>query len=238
MKTLYSMAKLTLSAAVLIMLASTSFVMAQRGMTSEDRDVSTFKAVVTGGSEDLYVTQGNVQKVRIEAEEGIIKDIETNVRNGVLYIEHEDRYFRSHKQIKVYVTMKEINGLRLTGSGKIVGETPIKTDELELGISGSGDIVLDVTATEITSGISGSGNIDLTGKTSDHNFKISGSGKINALDLETENCSVQISGAGDAKVNVSKKLDVKVSGSGSIRYTGDPARVNTNVSGSGSVEKI
>ncbi|MBL7960976.1 DUF2807 domain-containing protein [bacterium] len=238
MKTFLTTEKFSFAAALLIMLTSCNFVVAQRGITSEERTVSTFKAVVTKGSEDLYVTQGNEQKVRIEAEEGIIKDIETNVRGGVLYVEHEDRYFTSHKKIKVYVTMKEITGLKLSGSGSIVGETPIKTNELELGISGSGDITLDVTATEINSGISGSGNIDLSGKTSDHNFKISGSGKINAMDLNAENCTIQISGAGDAKVNVSKQLDVKISGSGSIRYAGNPDKVNTNVSGSGSVQKM
>lgn len=226
------------AAALLFMLSSCSFVIAQRGITSEERTVSTFKGVVTGGSEDLYVTQGSEQKVRIEAEENIIKNIETNVRNGVLYIEHKDRYFSSHEQIKVYVTMKEIHGLKLTGSGNIIGETPIKTEELELGISGSGNIKLDVTATEINTGISGSGDIDLSGKTSDHNFKISGSGKIDAMDLKAENCAIQISGAGDAKINVSKKLDVKISGSGSVQYSGNPDKVNSNVSGSGSVQKI
>lgn len=238
MKTMQMILKSCTATAAFFVLTSSNYVVAQRGMTSEERDVSTFNAVVTKGSEDLYVTQGSEQKVKIVAEENIIKDIETYVRNGVLYIEHEDPYFSSHKQIKVYVTMKEINGLKLSGSGKIVGETPIKTDELELGISGSGDISLDVTASQIISGISGSGNIDLRGKTGGHSFKISGSGKVDAIDLNAENCTVHISGAGDARVNVSKVLDVKVSGSGSIRYKGDPDKVNTNVSGSGSVQKI
>jgi hypothetical protein len=205
---------------------------------SEPRNVDAFKAVVTGGSQDLYVKQGSTQSVRIEGDEDDVKDIETEVRNGILYIKFKDRWHRSHDRVTVYVTMKEINGLKLAGSGNIIGETPINTDELELGISGSGNIKLDVTAKEINSGISGSGNIRLSGTTTDHNFKISGSGDVNTLDLKAENCAIQISGAGDAKVYVSKKLDVKVSGSGSIRYAGDPDKVNTNVSGSGSVQKI
>ena len=222
---------------LLLILGSSTMIAAQT--YSEPRTVSEFKAVVTGGSEDLFVTQGNTQKVRIEGDEDIVKDIDTYVRNGVLYIEYKGRgYHRSHDQTRVYVTMKEVNGLKLAGSGSIIGETPITTDELELGISGSGSIKLDVTATQINSGISGSGNIKLTGKTTDNNFKISGSGDVNTLDLKAENCAVQISGAGDAKVYVSKRLEVKVSGSGSIRYAGDPDKVNTNVSGSGSVQKL
>ncbi len=227
---------LTVAAFFIFLLNSGTMIAAQT--YSEPRTVSEFKAVVTGGSEDLFVTQGNTQKVRIEGDEDIVKDIDTYVRNGVLYIEYKGRWNRSHDQTRVYVTMKEINGLKLAGSGNIIGETPIATDELELGISGSGSIKLDVTATQINSGISGSGNIKLTGKTTDNNFKISGSGDVNTLDLKAENCAVQISGAGDAKIYVSKRLEVKVSGSGSIRYAGDPDKVNTNVSGSGSVQKL
>ncbi len=223
---------------LVLLLNSCTTIAAQSGRYSESRDVAEFKAVITGGSEDLFVMQGSTQSVRIEGDEADVKDIETYVRGGVLYIEHKDRWFRSRDQVRVYVTMREIRGLKLAGSGNIIGETPITTDELELGISGSGNIKLDVTANEINSGISGSGNIRLSGKTTDHNFKISGSGDVNTLDLKAENCVIQISGAGDAKVNVAKRLDVKVSGSGSIRYTGDPDKVNSNVSGSGSVQKI
>lgn len=229
---------LAAAAFLFLLLNSCTVITAQNGGYSEQRTVSEFKAVVTGGSEDLFVTQGSTQKVRIEGDEDAIKDINTYVRNGVLYIEHKSRWNRSYAQTRVYVTMKGINGLKLAGSGNIIGETPIATDELELSISGSGNIKLDVTASEIQSGISGSGNIKLSGKTVDNNLKISGSGDVNALDLKAENCAVHISGAGDAKVYVSKKLDVKVSGSGSIRYAGDPDKVNTSVSGSGSVQKI
>ena len=50
---------------------------------------------------------------------------------------------------RVYVTMKEIRSLKTTSAGDVIGETPVKTDEIELSASSAGDINLEVYAKEI-----------------------------------------------------------------------------------------
>jgi hypothetical protein len=52
-----------------------------------------------------------------------------------------------------------------------------------------------------------------------------------------ENTKVDISGAGSAEVFASVKLDAHVSGAGKVRYKGDAANVQQQVSGAGSVKK-
>jgi len=47
----------------------------------------------------------------------------------------------------------------------------------------------------------------------------------------------EVSGSGDAQVNVSDVLDAEISGSGTIVYKGDP-QVNAHVSGSGSIKQF
>jgi hypothetical protein len=48
---------------------------------------------------------------------------------------------------------------------------------------------------------------------------------------------VHISGAGDAEVFASVKLDAHVTGAGDIRYKGNPPQVIHNTSGAGSIQK-
>ena len=48
---------------------------------------------------------------------------------------------------------------------------------------------------------------------------------------------IRISGHGEADVNVSKDLDVAISGMGTLRYRGDP-KLNQSISGAGSVKRV
>lgn len=219
-----------------LLLGSGSYASSQE-IQSQERTVDEFSSIVTSGSEDLFVTQGSPQQLKIEAEKYILENLTTDVRNGVLYIKYRHS-FNTDGPITIHVTMKDVQGLKLSGSGNIKGKSKIKTDEIELSINGSGNIELELEANRVNTGISGSGNVTLGGKASSHKIKISGSGDISALDLATESCIIGISGSGNGKVNVSSKLDVRISGSGDVRYKGNPEEVNVSAGGSGSVRKL
>ncbi|MCK5571038.1 MAG: DUF2807 domain-containing protein, partial [Spirochaetes bacterium] len=137
--------------------------------------------------------------------------------------------------VEINITMKDIEVLHVSGSGKIFGGNLIEADNVDLKVSGSGDISLELNVTSISAKISGSGEIDLSGKTETLDIGISGSGDFYAFDLSAEDVYVTVSGSGNCEVNASEKLDVKISGSGDVEYTGNP-RINSKISGSGSLE--
>ena len=66
---------------------------------------------------------------------------------------------------------------------------------------------------------------------------MSGAGNVSAGDLKAKDVDVTMSGAGNANVYASNKLDATISGAGSVTYAGDPPTVNKNVSGIGSIAK-
>ena len=79
--------------------------------------------------------------------------------------------------------------------------------------------------------------LHLTGETKDFNVDGSGAQSIKCFELMAENAHVEMSGAGDAEVFASVKLDVHVaSGASDVKYKGN-ATVSQNVSGAGSVKK-
>jgi hypothetical protein len=205
---------------------------------TEDRSVGTFTKVSMGISGDLYVSQGNTPKLTVEADEEILGLIVTEVENGELKIRFRQSRVKSKTPVRIWITTAEIEGLYLSGSGNIITETAIKTNEMELRLSGSGNInAKDLSCDEVSSAISGSGNIDITGSADEMSIAISGSGNCNADELETEETDVKISGSGNCKVNATKELIVSVSGSGSVFYTGNPV-IDASISGSGKVRKL
>lgn len=205
----------------------------------EERKVEPFHSVVIAGSENLHVSQGTEQKLLVVADDDVLRHLKTTVRNGTLYVEMEDHYgYHFDSDVHVFVTMKEVRALHVAGSGNIKGETTVQSDELKLKISGSGNITMDVKATSIRTAIAGSGDVRLTGSTENHDVGISGSGSVSALDLSADRYDISISGSGTSKVSVKSSLDISISGSGKVSYSGNPDKLNTQVSGSGRVTKL
>jgi hypothetical protein len=205
---------------------------------TEDRTVGNFTKISMGISGDLYVSQGATPKLTIEADEEIMGLIVTEVKNDELKIRFSRSSVRTKTPIRIWVTAVEIEGLYLSGSGNIITETSVKTDEIELKLSGSGNIkVKDLTCDEVDAAISGSGNIDVAGSADEMEITISGSGNCNADAFKTEESGVRISGSGNCKVNASKELSVAVSGSGSVFYVDNPV-IDAAISGSGKIRKL
>ena len=61
---------------------------------------------------------------------------------------------------------------------------------------------------------------------------------FDAARLNARTARIEISGSGSATVNASDRVDVHVSGSGSVRYLGNPSSVNQHVRGSGSITRV
>lgn len=204
----------------------------------EIRGVPSFNSLDMNISADVFFSQGAVQSLRLVGDDNILPHIDTEVKgDGVLEITSKKSY-RTDVGIKVYAVMLQIKGVILSGSGTIQGQGSFTTDNLELKITGSGNMDMEVDANEIQSLISGSGPIKLEGTALFHRIDIPGSGNMNALDLITNRCEIRISGSGDCHVYVNSVLDVEISGSGNVYYMGSPGSVTSHITGSGQVIKL
>jgi hypothetical protein len=201
--------------------------------------VGDFTYISMGINADVTLKQGSKTELILEGDEEDLEDIETYVTSGKLRIKNDNNsWFKSMSKIKIYITVKEFTGASVSGSGEIVSEGKINAGDVDLGVSGSGDLELDLYASDIDCGISGSGSIYLTGRGKTGSLSISGSGKMDAADFEIETISIRISGSGSVYVNASKEIDSRISGSGTIRYKGDPDKISNHSSGSGKLRKM
>ena len=212
--------KKQLSLVALVLLLCTSFSIAQN---RETRSVDTFTKISFRVPGKLYLRQGTVQKVEIEGKKDVVKEIETQVTGGKLVIGKEGNWNwgwgdNEDDEVNVYITVKDIEALSVSGSGDLIGETKFIAGDLDLNVSGSGSLKFDVDASGgIEADVSGSGNIDLRGKCRSFNSDVSGSGKVMM------------------SVSVSEKADFGVSGSGRIMASGSAQKVKASISGSGKV---
>lgn len=207
---------------------------------SKNRTLPKFSSVKLAISANVYLTQSNTQSLKIEASDKLTELIETVVKNGQLTIKWSKNNVHHSEKIKIYISMKEVTGLAISGSGDIIADNKINTDKIDLAISGSGNISLqNLNANDIKSKISGSADIKIAGTqtASRLSIAISGSGDVKASGLLVKNVKIKISGSGNCKVNVSGQLDAAISGSGDVYYKGQPI-INGKVAGSGKIKSI
>lgn len=206
---------------------------------TENRTTGTFNDVEVNGNFDLYLKQDSLRSVRVEADENLMEYIEVKVEGNKLVLEPKEGYNLSgSKHIKIYVSSPVFRKLHASGACDIFGENKISSTEMiDIDLSGASDIKLELNAPKVEAELSGAGSIALKGETKDFSVIGSGSTDIRCFELMTENTTVKLSGAGDAEVFASVKLDVKVSGAADVKYKGNAA-VSQNVSGAGSVKKV
>lgn len=205
-----------------------------------ERTVSSFKNVEVSGAIDLYVAQGDTKPVKIETDENLLQYIEVEQQGDRIVIKSKPGLnLRPTSKIKVYVTSPVYRDIDVSGASNINGVSKItNAEDLKLDVSGAGDINMEIDAPAVSADISGAGAVNLKGQTKSFELTLTGAGKAHCYELLSENTKVDISGAGDADVFASVKLDAEVSGAGSVSYKGGATHVNQQVSGAGSVKKI
>lgn len=85
--------------------------------------------------------------------------------------------------------------------------------------------------------ISGSAKVTARGKARDIDVDISGSGEAYLGELAAQGAEVDISGSGEATVAPTEWARLDISGSGEITLATRPARVESDISGSGSIRQ-
>jgi hypothetical protein len=210
--------------------------------TKESRDISNFTKVDFGIPGKLYIRQGSDDKVEIEADKEMLSKIETKLEGSRLIIKTPDKFrWRSgdDDDIKVYVTIKKLEGLSASGSGDVIGESKFTTNDLTLKVSGSGSLTIEAEASgEVEADVSGSGNLQIKGSSKGFDSGVSGSGRVE-LDMNIDgNSNFSISGSGRIEA-AGKTDDVEIAISGSGKVLGadlEANRCRIRISGSGNVE--
>jgi len=218
--------------AVLTLLVLNSFIMPDLPK-EEVRKLETFSGIGIAVSADVFYTPGTTHEIRIEGDDKDVRDLRTEVRDGFLQVKYDNLRVR-HSKVTLYITSKELETLKISGSAQFECGEAITSEEIDLAMSGSGGILFDkLVADEVEVKISGSGDIEIRNGSADElGAKISGSGKLHAEKFEVSEFTAAISGSGAVRITAKDELDVKISGSGKVYYHGNP-QVHSVSSGSG-----
>lgn len=207
-------------------LTTSMFIQAQ---TTQKRDITAFTKIDASGAVPVVFENSVTPSLVIEGDAEEIKQIETSVKNNILYIKTKGNF---HHPFKVKVGGNNLNAISVSGASSFKTDSPIKADAFNIRASGASSVKMPLTAKSVHTDIDGASSIHLSGNTQELVADISGASDLKAGDLKSAVASVTASGASSAKVYASEKISTNTSGASSVKYDGNPkdiTRKNTSV---------
>ena len=209
---------------------------------TETRNLSNFKGIKVSTGIDLYITMGNTEEVRIVADDDIIDKIITEVKDGTLriYMKQSNNWFNwnnGNQTRKAYVTVKELQEIEASSGSDVKSENTLTGENLKVHASSGSDVAIDVIYKSVRVDTSSGSDAKLTGKVKTLEAEASSGSDINAKELESKICKVNVSSGSDATVNVADELYANASSGADVNYYGNPQVKDINESSGGDINR-
>lgn len=173
---------------------------------------------------EVEMIKSNENKVTISGKNN--KDVVVNNKNGKLKIKLNIEKLFDGNNTKVTLYYTTVDVLDANEGAKIYSNDEIKQFELDLRSQEGGTInaVCDVSYLNVKA-VTG-GIVEVSGKSKKQNISLLTGGVFKGENNETENTEVSINAAGEAYINASKVVDIKIRAGGDVFIYGNPETVN------------
>ena len=165
-------------------------------------------------AEVRYTQAPGAAKLTISGSERALDNLE--VEDGhIRYVGHHHRHRGS--QLTIVMSAPDVSRFNLHGSSSLAIEG-YKQPRLRIDLAGNADVTAKGEADVVELDISGSAEADLGG-------------------IKAKGAEVDIAGSGEATIAPTDWAKVDISGSGDVTLTTHPAKLDTDISGSGSIHQ-
>jgi hypothetical protein len=201
---------------------------------TETRSVGEFTEVEVGNAIELAVTVGPEQNdLVVTADDNLLPHVQTIVTGNRLKI-YLDTSCSTNVGVEVTATAAALRSLVGSGASTttISGITGERFD-LELSGASGCELTGDTDLLDVT--LSGASHSKIAGSAKQLTVECSGASRLDASELTAEIVSADVSGASTADVSATSELTAEASGASTLRYAGQPAKLDKRTSGASTV---
>jgi hypothetical protein len=204
-------------------------------VTKETRAVRSFSGISASSGINVYLFQGEEEKVVVEADENLHDCIIVKVEGSLLkcYI---DCNVRRSTKMNVYVNFTGLNRISTSSGADVYGETLIVTDELRVDASSAGDVRVETVAGNVYANASSGADILINGKAGYFEADASSGSDIKAKGLVASSSRLNASSGSDIAITVTDNIDARASSGSDIVYYGNPKKQQVNSSSGANIK--
>jgi hypothetical protein len=204
---------------------------------SVERDISDdFDEIKVSRGLDVYLTQGDVVSLEVQADENLHDIIMTEVENNVLRIYADENISYSSSR-KVFVSFKDVSKITASSGSDVYSTNTIKANDLELTTTSGSDMELDVDVNNLDCTSTSGSDLRISGNANKLFAEATSGSDIKAGNLKAKICEARATSGADITVHTSDELYAKATSGGDIKYHGNPEKVTKKDGVSGSIRK-
>lgn len=191
-------------------------------ITKELNNVSNFSSIRVLGSPDVEYRQSSDSKttVSIYGSDNLVDLLEVSTVNGVLQVNIKKgvKILSGERRLKVIASSPSLDDVDIKGSADVYLKGTLKGADLNLNITGSGDIEAEnLQYTNLSAFIKGSGDIDVKNvKATTVKTIVSGSGDVK-MKGSTQTAMLTVNGSGDISADKLTATNVVYSASQNVQ---------------------
>jgi hypothetical protein len=196
----------------------------------KDRAVGPFTSLSVNSGIDVYLSQGDRERMTLEVK-GVEEDeVKAELRNGTLKLSIDRPggwsgfSWGRNRSVKVYLTFRQLTNIQVNGGSDVESRGTLTFDNLNVQVNGGADLNLALKANELNIQTNGGADATLRGTVRVLNAEGTGGSDLMAEELRAEICNATSTGGSDVYVYATKEHHLKASGGSDLYYAG-PARV-------------
>lgn len=198
---------------------------------TQQRETGFFHSIEVSRNISVFIVQGELQPVTIEADDNLFPYIKMVVRDNILkvYIPDTINIVR-FTDMNVLISMPSISTLMARQFSTIDGSPQIwNAKNIELKASTGSRIKLATHASAIKISAQTSAIIELKGKCEQLEAELKTAARLYARNLETDKAQLQLATGAKAEVKVNGAIDYNLSGNARLEIRGNPTVIKSEV---------
>ena len=220
-----------------------SFAEGNGNIITRDIDVAAFKEISMILPATVNYSVADSYACRVTLDENLFEWIDIYQKDDCLKVEMVKTFQQADvrpTKFLIELTAPTLEEISVLGSGDFNFVTPFEAKELNIKLTGSGDVVFEKTANihAFDTDVAGSGNLLSKELHADYvDISIAGSGQMVCEHLQANCLRASVAGSGDVMIKDGKvkKANLSVAGSGSIEARCQMESMDYSVAGTGSI---
>ncbi len=208
-------------------------------VTDKQEELTGFNQLQVSNTFKVKISQADKYRVVVHLDDNLYPYLRLKQTGQTLSIAMapNQSYKVKRNSMVVEISMPELLSLDMSGasSAEILGFDSAKP--LSIEASGASKVHGSIKASSLSADLSGASSLELKGSAQSLNLEASGASDAELADFPVAQASASLSGASDATVQVTGKLDINTSGASTLAYLGEPTLGTTHSSGASSIRK-
>lgn len=207
-------------------------------LIAQSKSVDAFNSIEISGNISAELIQSSDEKVEYKLIKGDAKNLVIMNKGNSLIVKTKGGWTNGGKtSAKVVIYYKSIDDLEISSGSSVSAEDIINANDFDLEISSGSTCTLALSTGKLDLEVSSGSTLSLEGSADMADVEVSSGSSLRAPDFVVQSADVEVSSGSTAQLGVTKELVGEVSSGSTLRYSGEPSKVDVEKDMSSSFSK-